>query len=444
MLHHLAAGYNASRKGGYAESFDRMVGSAFTSNAANIINALIQPSGRAQRYAVGQTMLRVQDLEAAQIQLMGTLNNQTKLLTSNFATLATLLDKGFVGPLTAIVGGAASGIGNANNYFAMHPGQATVAGGALALWGAWAIKGFIESNLGHFALHAFRRAAPGVGIGGSVYGLGGKPAGAAADAIERGRIWKLFTDGAASIMRLDATRAVPGLIDDILYLGRDALKSKAGLELMTGALGRLGLKVVPVIGELSLVSDAMRLLGAHAGDTGAAIGRSARWIHDFGAPMLGNAVMSAFKTLGPAIFKAIVDLAMQLNPVSLLQLIGKTGADMGKAIRQGYLGGGTRPVVLPPLGQGGGFAPSSTFGGPSAGAPGSGPVTINVKVISTFKAAANVSDATARRQALEHGRKLGGVVAEVLNAAAKTGAKAAGSTIASVGMSNFEVMSSYA
>ena len=94
LLNKLSSNYESARRSSdpnAVKKYDQELNRAFTSNAALIAGVLASHAGREQYKNVGQTMNRVHSLQEAQVQLMATLNSQTKVLATNFQSLATML-----------------------------------------------------------------------------------------------------------------------------------------------------------------------------------------------------------------------------------------------------------------------------------------------------------------------------------------------------------------
>ncbi len=79
----------AWKTAGRGAAFNRHLARGFDTNAANVLQTLATPGGIEQLNRLRAQQKNMPSLGPAQAQLMGTLNNQTKLLTSNFHSLAT-------------------------------------------------------------------------------------------------------------------------------------------------------------------------------------------------------------------------------------------------------------------------------------------------------------------------------------------------------------------
>ncbi len=178
-----------ARRQGRSADFNKNLQGISTSGAGSVLALFTSDAGRQQREAVRKTLVRVGPMEAAQQRLMGTLSSQTKLLTSNFGTLATTIAQPLIGPLTNFVSALAKGAQAATNFFTAHQTATKFAAGGLALGSAAGIYGLSKMAgkflFGHLALHGARES---VGLGGWMrfgrHGAGGG-AGEAGGFLER-------------------------------------------------------------------------------------------------------------------------------------------------------------------------------------------------------------------------------------------------------------------
>jgi hypothetical protein len=330
----------ARKKGGNAlNDFNANLAGISTAGAAPIVTGFTSDAGRDQRAKVSQTMTRVHSLQDAQTQLINNLNNQTKLLTSNFATLSAVVAGPLIKPLTSIVHGMASGIGNAAVYLSQHHGAqvaATAAGSLLTLAGIGTAFKFLggASMFGHLALHNAKTAA-GIGAGISVpVGRGGAAGLARAGSgllrggnIIDGVIKGFFASFKFSELRgIGKTAALVGRDFGVLgrmigQLGLGRFLATGGIGFFADAMAKLGLRAIPVVGELMLLWDAINFLGHHMKDISYMIGYAAAWIQDKGGPMMANAfyglVNSGIKALtdpkvGQQMYDAFTALVVSL------------------------------------------------------------------------------------------------------------------------------------
>jgi hypothetical protein len=329
LFAYLNTQYNAARKNGTVGTYNQELGRAFNTNAGLIVGAFSSNAGIAQRANVTATMSRVEDLQKAQVELMGSLNNQTKLLTSNFQTLATLLASPLIAPLTSLVGNLAKLTGGAAMYLSQHPAAQNIAAGGLAVVSAagayYALK--MLGGIGVFA-HAAAKAG-GIGIGGWGH-LGGAGEGIARMGGGIGRIGSLFGNGVdffPTIGRLgSAMKDLGGLFRTF---GREVLFTRGGLSLLAETVGRLGLRAIPVIGNITLIIDAIQQFVKHGTDINFALGKANRWIDDVGKPALVSAITGAWAAAMKALANALPALGGFIRDSLWNSITGNVGASTG-------------------------------------------------------------------------------------------------------------------
>ncbi len=151
-------------------AFGANLGAAFSANTGRIVGSFSSDSGLAQMRNVNATLARVPDLETAQVQLMSSLNSQTKLLVTNFATLTAILGGPLVAPLTSFVKKLSDATGGAATYLSTHPRESNLATGALTVAaGGGAVYGLKKLGglriFGHIAEHEAKHS---LGLGASV------------------------------------------------------------------------------------------------------------------------------------------------------------------------------------------------------------------------------------------------------------------------------------
>ena len=78
------------------------------------------------------------------------------------------------------------------------------------------------------------------------------------------------------------------------------------LPFLAGGLAKLGLRAIPVIGNILLLIDVLKFLGTHSKDIGKGIGIAAHWIVKHGIPMM----IDAFKSLIVGIWNFVKDSVM--------------------------------------------------------------------------------------------------------------------------------------
>jgi len=151
-------------------AFGANLGAAFSQNTGRIVGSFSSDSGLAQMRNVNATLARVPDLQTAQVRLMSSLNSQTKLLVTNFATLTAILGGPLVAPLTSFVKRLSDATGGAATYLSTHPRESGLATGALSVAaGGGVIYGLKKLGglriFGHIAEHEAKHS---LGIGASV------------------------------------------------------------------------------------------------------------------------------------------------------------------------------------------------------------------------------------------------------------------------------------
>jgi len=151
-------------------AFGANLGAAFSANTGRIVGSFSSDSGLAQMRNVNATLARVPDLQTAQVRLMSSLNSQTKLLVTNFATLTAILGGPLVAPLTSFVKKLSDATGGAATYLSAHPRESGLATGALSVAaGGGTIYGLKKLGglriFGHIAEHEAKHS---LGIGASV------------------------------------------------------------------------------------------------------------------------------------------------------------------------------------------------------------------------------------------------------------------------------------
>ncbi len=90
---------------------------------------------------------------------------------------------------------------------------------------------------------------------------------------------------------------------DLFGIIRPLGLASRGIGFFGEILAKVGLRAIPVVGEILLLIDTIRFLGTHSKDIGKGIGIAARWIMDHGGPMLRD----AFVGLVTSIYHGVVD-----------------------------------------------------------------------------------------------------------------------------------------
>ena len=337
---------------GDGKAFDEMLNAAFTSNAGLIAGVISSNAGRAQYANVKQTMSRVKDMEPAQAQAMATLSKQTILLISTFKTLATFIAQPWLKPFTDAIGSAAKAIGNLAVYMKDHQTVAKVTGGVMMGAAAYfaARMAMAGGNFIHFFATMGKRGAHVGAGGGHLFGWWSKAAtvaeGAAVAsragfvaralpmALEMAMLVPLGRFIGKTAKAAFTFRGFPGGAGVTAGLGRDAMLGLRGipgvralesvlshlggafkflgfggkllvkmLPFLAGGLAKLGLRAIPVIGNILMLIDVLKFLGTHSKDIGKGIGIAAHWIVKHGIPIM----IDAFKSLIFGIWQFVKD-----------------------------------------------------------------------------------------------------------------------------------------
>ncbi len=226
--------------------FSQLLATAFSTNASLIAGSFSSDAGITQGKNVNATLARIPDLEVAQVRLMSSLNSQTKLLASNFSTLAAILGGPLIAPLTGFVKGLSDMVGGTATYLSTHHAVAGLATGALTVGAGFGAVKLAEMLgglriFGHLAEHEARHS---VGLGASI-GLrrGG------AHAAQRMNFFEVAGD-------------VFGKISGPLGRFGDVLGELAVKWLPRITIGFLGLEtgIPEVIGALMLLQTAFKMI----------------------------------------------------------------------------------------------------------------------------------------------------------------------------------------
>ena len=447
-----------------------MLSHAFGVNSTRTISQMISPRMIRLFEQLQQAQARMVPLQQAQHDLMQTLNHQTVLLFSNFGTLAAMLVRPWMDHFTAAVGRAADALGRMAQWSSKHPGESKVISGAMMGLGALAIglalkKGFgVAAHLGH-AMGLPRGA--GFSIFRHVGGYGGRHAAEEA-ASHSGSIARGIVDYITlKSLRTGAGKAggkflthMPGfqvLGESLGKVAMMALKVGGPIKLVAEFLAKLGLRAIPLVGEVLLLVDVLKFMGSHVKDIGYYIGKAARWIHDNGWGL----IKSAFTY----VLNGIADLIkFILNPMNLVHFIG----GLGKAIGDGFSGhsddnqhqylanqhriaaqAAKHPHKLNTGGRilGNGVAmlhsneivvKDRTVKNMDRYFAKGGGGGIAIHINAPYHAAPG-NDAQSKRNALDHARQVANETARVISATMRTSMRSAGSTIATLGMSPLEL-----
>jgi TP901 family phage tail tape measure protein len=287
-----------------------------TQNAARIMQALSSKEALtaydrvvAQRRGMGRDPVAWMNL--VQNQLMSQFSPTEQRAASNWQSLSTVIGDKLLPVLTPLVSRFADLLEVVTAFLDKHPRAAqavavglagtAVVGGAAAL----AMGGYIASGAFHWLTRHLQNPALGHAVaeaGHDALKVGGWRGVALTGAMIASGAGARLARTAFSLTGLGAFRSVPKFVADavsavrgLVGLGPAVLKTRGGWLLIGETLGKLGLRAIPVAGEVVMLLDAIKLLGKHSGDVGYGIGRAARWIHDNGATMLRDAIVAAFK-----------------------------------------------------------------------------------------------------------------------------------------------------
>jgi len=307
--------------------------SAFNQSAATI--ASVAGTNKAMRLfdQVKTSQRNMPNMATAQAMAMDTLTNQTLRVTTGFSDLANMLGAPLLKPLKGFMKRLADTEYGAANYLQQHP---AVAGAASAGLIGGSVLGVVKlaqmvGGAGAFVHAAAHSARHSTGVGGWLrFGRHGieRGAGTAEDGIEaiakKPSLISRFMPNILDTLTLGSSRRALGRVPFVNNLGgavgrfgSNAMADlKLGRPLITqmlegtigkavGALAKFGLRVIPVVGEVIMLMQAVTFLGSHSKEIGKVLGTVARWIVRSGAPL----VMKGFGILFDAIFKGTIDLA---------------------------------------------------------------------------------------------------------------------------------------
>lgn len=86
-------------------------------------------------------------------------------------------------------------------------------------------------------------------------------------------------------------------IGDLVKLGPAVLRSRGGFLLIGETLAKLGLKAIPVVGEILMLIDTIRFLGNNSKNIGKIFGEMVGWMWYHGLPMLRDAFIGVLKNI---------------------------------------------------------------------------------------------------------------------------------------------------
>lgn len=340
-----------------------VISNALPANAARTMSEVTSPKTAAfmaRQEAAQGNMVPLMQLQA---EYMGNLNDQTQRLVENFKNLAAQLAAPWIKELTAPIKGLADFFGRTAQWASKHPAQAKIAGGAIGALGLYG--GFRAlQTMGNFFGGAMDIAKHGVnarlftghhlesaamkggrwGRFGRVFASREAEAGA-----DFGRtLWDFVSMKNSRSLIGDVGRFGGRMIEKAGFTGLGAgqyipemLKSVGArmvsvLRPLTERLAslfrpfsgiiarisplferfgfvigeKLGLRVIPVVGEVLMLIDTIKFLGQHSKDIGKMLTDITFWIVNTGLPALRDAFVSGVKWIADDIvgfFKGLFD-----------------------------------------------------------------------------------------------------------------------------------------
>ncbi|HZT12247.1 MAG TPA: phage tail tape measure protein, partial [Candidatus Baltobacteraceae bacterium] len=348
LMTYIAAQSQTWKTAGRGAEFNRHIARGFDTNAANVLQTLATMGGMEQLRRIKAQQAKMPSLEAAQAQLMGTLNNQTKLLISNFHSLATEIGFTLLPQLTAFVGGLAAATGNMAMWMHNHPHAAKLTGyGLLGLGaaGAWAGLKLGGEYIAHAAPWMLRRGPMRLAAGILGFGLehGQKSfVGRMTGSLLGGGFRAVATQqGLREMVGVGLGAGKKGLLRAALMdigtvfqlVGRRALITRVGLGLVGEILLKLGLRAIPVVGQILTVIDILTFLGRHSLDIGKIIGEGAHLLVN-GLTYAWDGIKTFFGNLvhfilgGPGVWMH--------GAGGFFSSIGSAFSNFGKGVSQGW------------------------------------------------------------------------------------------------------------
>ena len=320
---------------------DRLISRGFDTNAANVLEQLATKGAlKDLTQSIPGMESKMPSLQAAQAMIMSSLNNQLKILNTNFQSFSTEVMKPLLHNLTVPVTALAEAFGKLSLFMNSHQKIAGIAGTAIglgALYGGYKIGGRLAGGVFGVTEH---------GPWGRVFGLHGASSAAhapgvvdrAVGSLAKG-LWDTFSlrgtrgifgdlarglSGSTNFMGLTpefkagfmrdmglGLKGLPGVsnvgsvftaIGEALgRLTRFAGLARVPLAFLGDGILKFGLKAIPVIGEISMLIDVLKFLGNHASDIGKILADVTHWIIRDGAPMLFHAFIDMVKTIAFAV-----------------------------------------------------------------------------------------------------------------------------------------------
>jgi hypothetical protein len=268
---------------------------SLSANASRILATLTTPDALVALRNIKTQQKGMPNLDQMQSQLMETPGHAFARFITNVQSLATTIGDKLVPPLGKIAAQLASATSGTTDFLRAHPQALSVAAGAVAigsLYGAYRLFQMVGgiAAFAHVAAHTARES---VGIGAGAYiGRGAAHAGGMLGAAGR-----MFGGGVGP-----ALREVGEIIS---AFGPKVVFMRGGFELLGGAIARLGLRAIPVVGNITLIIDAIQQFVKHGTDINFALGKASRWMDDFGKPMLVSAITKAWTAAVQAVLQSI-------------------------------------------------------------------------------------------------------------------------------------------
>ncbi len=278
-----------------------LINRALPANAARVFAEAMSPKTTGFLKRLDASQASMPSIVTAETMLMGNLKDQTARLVTAFQNLANVLTGPLLGPLTGFVSHLADLVGGAGTFFAHHPTATALASGGLALGAGAGVVGLART----FGGGGMRAAIDSAG------GVAGRFGAVLAEYLSMTRMRRLIAPGieglAGPLARLTEPlmRMLEPLGRGFMMLARDMASGLLPVRWLTGVLARFGLRIVPVVGEIMLLTDALKFFGAHARDIGKVVGEVARWVVKHGAPMLFDAFVQLVKFVAAGVASTI-------------------------------------------------------------------------------------------------------------------------------------------
>jgi hypothetical protein len=338
-----------------------------TQNMQRILQALATPEAL-NAYKLIQNQMKgfgndpAQWMDKTQALLMQELGSQTQRLITNFQSLATLIASPFMKPLTEAIQGLADTLAGWSKIMQDHPKVAATIGGGMLVAAGYAVtrlammggriftvlegigKGHIGAEAGNTIWHnLFRGGATSAAVGAGAATAGGGVVGGLIGGIS-GMIGGLFK-GVGSVFTslfglgsIKAFGAEIGRLGSIFtFFGRQAITTRGGLMLVAETLGKLGLRLIPVVGQVWFAIDLAVQAFKHSTDIAWMLGRLTGWMQYKLWPGIVNAWNSGITFIGAAFMGAIHAVMTNIaqfvaNPLQWFTNVQKNFDNMGSGM----------------------------------------------------------------------------------------------------------------